>query len=179
MLREALRHAATERRSEVKTQPALVGPPGKRAERRLVQMLMEADEFRSRLVREVQEEQLYRGLETEKIFAALVEASPAGERPDVNALATALSERDRRLLFEIAFEGPPEAAWAEAESCLDALRLRKTEDELAAMQGELSSHPAAQAPSSNEQLRKLLARKLSSSENKHTPGHLGCWVELL
>ncbi len=160
VLREALRKAATERRSEVKTQPALVGQTGKRAERRLLQILLETDEFRSRLLREIQDEQLYSGLETEKIFAALAAASPAGERPDVNALAAALGERDRRLLFEIAFEGPPEAAWAEAESCLDALRLRKTEDELAAMQGELSAHPAAQAPSNNDELRKLLARKL-------------------
>ncbi len=49
VLREALRRAAAERRSEVKTHPALVGRAGKPAERRLVQLLLEADEFRARL----------------------------------------------------------------------------------------------------------------------------------
>ena len=74
VLREALRRAAAERRSEVKTQPELVGQPAKPAERRLMQMLMEAEEFRERLAEEIREDALHRGLETEKIFAALLDA---------------------------------------------------------------------------------------------------------
>ena len=46
VLRESMRKAASERRSEVKARPELVGRVGKPAERRLVQMLIEAEEFR-------------------------------------------------------------------------------------------------------------------------------------
>ena len=49
VLRESMRKAASERRSEVKARPELVGRVGKPAERRLVQMLIEAEEFRSQL----------------------------------------------------------------------------------------------------------------------------------
>ena len=160
VLREALRRAATERRSEVKTQPALVGQLGKKAERRLVQMLMEADDFRARLVNDIREDQLHRGLETEKIFDVLLEVCAAGHRPELNAMAPALDAKDRRLLFEIAFEGTPEGQWSEAESCLDVLRLRKTEEELAAMQSQLNAHPTALAPTNSNEMRRLLARKL-------------------
>jgi DNA primase len=63
VLREALRKAATERRSEVKTRPELVGRHGGRpAERRLIKMLAEAEGFREALARELQKEALYEGL---------------------------------------------------------------------------------------------------------------------
>ena len=62
VLREALRRAAAERRSEVKTQPALAGRAAKPAERRLVQMLMEPSDFRERLSEEIRAHELHRGL---------------------------------------------------------------------------------------------------------------------
>jgi DNA primase len=160
VLREGLRRAAADRRSEVKTQPGQIGHLGKSAERRLVQMLMDSDEFRAQLVNEIRNEQLHRGLETEKIIAVLLEACGEGERPDMTVLATTLDEKDRRLVFEIAFEGTLEAQWTEAESCLDVLRLRKTEQELAAMQQLLSAHPVAEPPSNSDEMRRLLAKKL-------------------
>ena len=118
VLREALRRAATERRSEVKPKAELLGPAGKPAERRLVQMLIEAEDFREKLAHEIAVDDLHRGLETERIFEALVMPA-AGEKPDAAALAAALEERDRRLLFEILFEPAartppgkkPRAAW--------------------------------------------------------------------
>src|SRR3984885_13114526 len=82
VLRESMRKAASERRSEVKARPELVGRVGNPAERRLVQMLIEADEFRTQLAEEIRAEELHRGLESERILATLIEASAAGVRPD-------------------------------------------------------------------------------------------------
>ena len=79
VLRAALSKAATERRSEVKTQPELVGRAAKPVERRLIRMLAEGEGFRRELAQQLQQGQLYLGLETEKIFAALVAGSFSGE----------------------------------------------------------------------------------------------------
>lgn len=116
VLRESLRKAAAERRSEVKAKPELVGRPARPVERRLIRMLAEAEEFRVVLAQHLQESQLYLGLETEKIIAALILANLSGEPVQVTELAGMLEERERRLLFEILFEGPIEARWEEAES---------------------------------------------------------------
>ena len=157
VLRESMRKAANERRSEVKARPELVGRAGKPAERRLVQMLIEAEEFRSQLAQEIRAGELHRGLETERILEALVGVCELGERPDAASLSMALEERDRRLLFEIAFEtgGPP--TWEEAQSCLAVLRRRRAEEELATVQRQIETQ-AAVAGSSGE-LRRLLERK--------------------
>ena len=159
VLRESLRRAATERRSEVKAKPELMARAGKPAERRLIQMLVEAEGFREQLVRELRASELgelYRGLETERIFAVLVSACESGRRPDPAVLAEALEEKDRRLLFEIAFEPAAEASWEEAQSCLGVLKRRQAEAELAAVQKQIESQPPAPA---GEELRRLLARK--------------------
>jgi DNA primase len=158
VLREALRRAANERRSEVKTNPSLIGRPAKPAERRLVQLLMEADEFRARLAGEIRDEGLYQGLETERIFAALLDTCASGNRPDMNTIAQTLDGRDRQLLFEIAFEGTTQVDWAEAESCVDVLRLRRAEEELAAVQKQIEAEPVG--GSAGDELNRLLGRKL-------------------
>jgi len=156
VLREALRRAATERRSEVKAKPELMASAAKPAERRLLRMLVEAESFRERLARELRGGELgplYRGLETQQIFAALVEACESGAAPDPAALAEALEEKDRRLLFEIVFERVAEHSWDEAESCLGVLRRRQAQAELAAVQKEIEAGPAS------DELRRLLGRK--------------------
>ena len=152
VLREALRRAAAERRSEVKPKAELLGPAVRHVERRLMQMLMEAEGFREKLARALVAEALHRGLETERIFEVLV--SRVGERPDAATLSAALEERDRRVLFETLFEVSAEATWEEAESCLAVLRSRPVEQELAELQRKIE----AQAPA--EDLNRLLARRL-------------------
>ena len=69
VLRESMRKAASERRSEVKARPELVGRAGKPAERRLVQILIESEDFRARLAQEIRAEELHKGLEVERILA--------------------------------------------------------------------------------------------------------------
>src|SRR5947207_578119 len=101
VLRAALSKAAAERHSEVKTQPELVGRPAKPVERRLIRMLADAEGFRQELAKQLQNAGLYRGLETEKIFEALVIASLSGQPVQATEVGEALEDRDRRLLFEI------------------------------------------------------------------------------
>jgi hypothetical protein len=160
VLREALRRAAAERHAQVKTDPRLAGRAVKPAERRLVQMLIEPNEFRERLSEEIRAGKLHLGLETEKIMGVLVEACAAGAEEDTTALAAKLEERERRLLFEIAFDSGVEASWMEAESCLEVLRRRKSEEELAMVQREIESCVASGGGATAEQLRTLQARKL-------------------
>jgi DNA primase len=159
VLRESMRKAATERRSEVKARPELVGRAGKPAERRLVQMLIEAEAFRAQLAQEIRAEELHRGLESERILAALVEACATGVRPDAAELALALEDRDRRLLFEIAFESAAPPTWEEAESCLAVLRRRRAEEELSVVQKQIESFAAAAGAGAGGELRLLLERK--------------------
>jgi len=153
VLRAALSKAATERRSEVKTQPELVGRAAKPVERRLLRMLAEAEGFRHELAQQLQNARLYQGLETEKIFAALVAACLSGEPLQATEVAATLEERDRRLLFEILFEEANEPTWEEALSCIEALQNRRAERELADVQRSIEANPAA------PELRGLLEKK--------------------
>jgi len=153
VLRAALSKAASERRSEVKTQPELVGRAARPAERRLIRMLAEAEGFRHELAQQLQNARLYHGLETEKIFTALIVASLSGEPVQASEVAAILEERDRRLLFEILFEEASEATWEEAVSCIEALQHRQAERELAEVQRTIEANP------SNPELRGLLERK--------------------
>ncbi len=153
VLRAALSKAATERRSEVKTQPELVGRAAKPVERRLIRMLAEAEGFRLELAQHLQNARLYHGLETEKIFAALVIASLSGQPVQATEVAGVLEERDRRLLFEILFEEANEPTWEEAMSCIEALQHRQAERELADVQRSIEANPAA------PEMRGLLEKK--------------------
>ena len=153
VLRAALSKAAAERRSEVKIQPELVGRAAKPVERRLIRMLAEAEGFRRELAQSLQTGQLYHGLETEKIFTALIVASLSGTPVQPSEVAAMLEERDRRLFFEILFEETSEATWEEAESCLEALRTRQVEHELAEVQRGIEANPSGTA------MRELLTKK--------------------
>jgi len=159
VLREALRRAAAERRSEVKTQP-VTGRAAKPAERRLVQMLMETNDFRVRLAEEIRAQELHRGLETEKILSALLEVCAAGEAPDATTVGPKLDDKNRRLLFEMAFESGAESSWEEAESCLEVLRCRKSEEELAVVQRQIEACAGSGTEGDADELRTLQARKL-------------------
>jgi DNA primase len=139
VLREALRRAAADRRSEVKPKPELLASVIKPAERQLIRMLAEASGFRARLGREMTEGALHRGLETERILNALISA--ADGEIDMAALAATLEPRDRRILFEVIFDSAPEPTWEAAESCLELLRGRKIASELADLERKILSQP--------------------------------------
>ena len=154
VLRAALSKAAAERRSEVKTQPELVGRAAKPVERRLIRMLAEEEGFRRELAQQLQDAQLHVGLETEKIFSVLIEAGVSGQAVQATEIAARLEQRDQRVLFEILFDDAGEATWDEAQSCLEVLRRRHAEKELAEVQHSIEANPAA------GDLRSLLERKM-------------------
>jgi DNA primase len=160
VLRESLRRAAAERRSEVKPKAELLGPAVKPAERQLLKMLIEAEGFREKLAREIVAMGLHRGLETERIFEALI--SKVEERPDPATLAAALEERDRRLLFGVLFEPSEEGTWEAAESCLDVLRGLQIEHELAELQRRIDAKPPM------EEVMKLGTRRLELQKQRKT-----------
>jgi DNA primase len=153
VLRAALSKAAAERRSGLKVAPELVGRAAKPAERRLIRMLAEADEFRKELAEQLKDAKLYEGLETEKVFAVLIAANLAGSAMDATEIAAGLEERDRRMLFEILFEESSELTWEEAASCLESLQNRQAERALADVQRSIEANPAP------AELRSLLEKK--------------------
>jgi DNA primase len=152
VLREALRKAAAERRSEVKQRVELISPVVKPAERRLMQMLVDASSFRERLAQEIASAGLHRGLETERIFEALI--ARATEPADAAQIAGELNDRDRHLLLEIVFDTSSEAEWQEAESCLSVLRDRRVQEELLDLQKRIESKPTG------EELSRLMKRRI-------------------
>jgi DNA primase len=152
VLREELRRAAIERRSEVKPKAGLLAPVVKPAERQLIRMLIESGGFREKLAHQLAADALHRGLESEKILDLLI--SKVGDAPDPTALAAALEEKDRRLLFEVLFENSGEATWESAESCLSVLRSRRDELELAELQRKIESK------ASPSELNRLLTQRL-------------------
>jgi DNA primase len=153
VLRAALSKAAAQRHSELKIPPELMGRSAKPVERRLIRMLAEAEGFRRELAQQLQTAQLHHGLETEKVFTALITASLAEEPMQATEVATQLEERDRRIFFEILFEEASEATWEEAVSCVEALQYRQAERELADVQRSIEANP------SGPEMRGLLEKK--------------------
>lgn len=153
VVRAALTKAASERRSEVKLKPELVRQSAKPAERRLIRMLAEAEGFRRELAQHLQHSKLYLGLETERIFAALIVASQSGEPFHASEVGALLGDRERRLFFEILFEEAQEPAWEEAQSCLDTLARDQIARELREVQLGIEANPAGSS------MKELLTRK--------------------
>jgi len=153
VLRAALSKAAAERRSGLKVAPELVGRAAKPVERRLIRMLAEADSFRRELAQRLSAAELCTGLETEKVFTALIAANLAGSTMEPTEIAAGLEERDRRMLFEILFEESSGLTWEEAESCLESLQNRQTERALADLQRSIEANPAS------PEMRTLLSKK--------------------
>jgi DNA primase len=153
VLRAQLSKAATERRSELKAQPELLGRITKPVERRLIRMLADAEDFKAELARRLQQERLYEGMEAEKIIAALIAGNLTSPPMATSDIAGTLDDRDRRLLFEVLFEEEDLATWEEAESCLAALQRRQVERAVAEIQRDIEAQP------SGANLRGLLERK--------------------
>jgi len=157
VLREALRRAAAERRGEVRPKAELLTPAIAPAERRLMQMLAEPNSIRERLAREISENQLHHGIESEKIFEILIASAESGQALDASALAEVLNEPDRQMLFEALFENSQAVNWNEAESCLSVLRQRTMSRELVEELVDLQKKIESKLPL--DELKDLLARR--------------------
>ncbi|MFQ5777401.1 MAG: DNA primase [Terriglobia bacterium] len=136
LVREALRRAAVERRSEIKLRPeaaeALKSGAVKPAERRLLQILLANEEIRADVLKELEDAAAHRGAGLEAVFEQVLTLARAGEAITAQALAERVGEAERRLLFELSFEESAHAAGSleEARSCLAALEARNWEGRL-------------------------------------------------
>jgi uncharacterized protein YfcZ (UPF0381/DUF406 family) len=77
----------------------------------------------------------------------------SGQEMQATEIGSVLEDRDRRMFFEILFEPIQEASWEEAESCLEALKKRRVEQELANVQRNIEANPSGAA------MKELLTRK--------------------
>ncbi|MBV9885439.1 MAG: DNA primase [Acidobacteria bacterium] len=153
VLRSELAKAAQERRDQIKVKPELIGRSAKPVERRIIRMLAEAESFRLELAHQINQAKLHLGLETEKILSALIAPVLAGDPVQATEIGAKLDDRDRRVLFEILFEDSSELTWEEAESCIETLKQRRAERELAEVQRGIEANPTG------PELRTLLERK--------------------
>jgi DNA primase len=164
VLRAALSKAAGERRSHLNLKPELVSRTAKPVERRLIRMLAEAESFRNELADRLQAGGLYQGLETERIFAALIVASLSGRAVQAAEIAGMLEERDRRLFFEILLEEASDSTWDEAQSCLETLERRRVERELAEVQRGIEAQPTGPALRDLLERKQVLMRRLAAGQ---------------
>ena len=126
-------------------------------------MLAEADGFRRELAQHLQGSQLYRGLETERIFAALIVANLSDQPLLPSEVGAALEDRDRRQLFEILFEEANQPAWEEAQSCLETLARKQIERELGEVQRGIEANPTGNAMIALLQRKQELMRRLAAA----------------
>src|SRR5260370_2801474 len=104
---------------------------------------------------------MYHGLETEKVFAAVVIAILSGQPVQATEVGAVLEERDRRLFFEILFEDTNEPTREEAMSCVEALHHRQAEQELADVQRSIQANPPAPEMPGLPGKKQELLRRLS------------------
>ncbi|MFQ5664638.1 MAG: DNA primase, partial [Terriglobia bacterium] len=162
LLRAELRRAALERRPEMKLRPeaAEVIEQGgvKPAERRLLQILLENQAIRADLLKELEDTAAHKGAGLEAVFEEVLGLARTGEALTATGLGARVGEAERRLLFELAFADSPNAAGTleEGRSCLAAMRRRKLEAELRALQRQIQQ---AEQAKDGPQLRELLGRK--------------------
>jgi len=131
LLREELRRAAGERR------PAVVGRPreyrASAAERKLLRAFLESTEVMDELLPGLVSEGVLKGMVTEDLFLKLLEARNAGQAVDVHTLGEGLSAENQHLVHESLLASDEVPSREDAIRFSDALRRRKIERELSAL----------------------------------------------
>jgi DNA primase len=166
LVREELRRAALERRTEIKLRPEVAKIVArsevKPAERRLLQILLENAGIRADILLELEDAGAHKGAGFERVFERVLALARESTELTPAALAdpeaSGLSEAERRLVFELAFEEGPEVAGSleEARSCLAAMQRRKLEGELREVQRQIQD---AEKAGDSARLRTLLGQK--------------------
>ena len=131
LLREELRRAAVDRRTDV-----AVGPREYKAspsERKLLRAFLENLEVMDEFLPGLVSDGVLNGLVTEDLFRKLLEARSAGENVDIHTLGESLSAENRTLLHESLLASDEVPGREDAIRFCDALRRRKIERELSAV----------------------------------------------
>jgi hypothetical protein len=87
----------------------------------------------------------------------------AGQPVQATEIAATLEERDRRQLYEILFEATSELTWEEAQSCVEALRHRQAEKQLADVQRSIEANPGPPEMRNLLQKKQKLMRQLAAA----------------
>jgi DNA primase len=131
LLREELRRAAVERRTDVVSRPRQFKASD--AERKLLRAFLESPEVLDELLPGLVSEGVLKGLVAEDVFLKLLEARNAGKPVDVHTLGESLSAENQHLLHESLLASDEVPSQEDAARFSNALRRRKIERELSAL----------------------------------------------
>jgi DNA primase len=131
LLREELRRAAGERRTDVVSRPREYKASA--AERKLLRAFLESHEVMDELLPALVADGVLTGLVTEHLFLKLLELRNAGEAVELHALGECLSSEDQNLLHESLLASNEVPGREDAIRFCDALRRGKIERELSAL----------------------------------------------
>jgi len=131
LLREELRRAAVERRPNVVSRPREY--KASEAERKLLRAFLESPEVMDELLPGLVSEGVLKGMVAEDVFLKLLEARNAGGAVDVHTLGESLSAENQNLLHECLLASDEVPSRDDAVRFSNALRRRKIERELSAL----------------------------------------------
>jgi len=131
LLREELRRAAVERRTDGVTRAREF--KASEAERKLLGAFLEDVELMDELLPALRADGVLSGLVAEGVFTKLLELRSSGEPVDIHALGESLSAQDQNLLHECMLASEEVPGREDAIKFADALRRKKIERELTAL----------------------------------------------
>jgi DNA primase len=149
LLREELKRAAVERRPEIAGRPTeFKASP---AERKLLRAFIEEPAVMDELLPGLVSDGILSGLVTEEIFTRLLEVRNSGETVDIHSFSENLNSEGRQLLHECLLASEDIPSREDAIRFCDALRRRKIERELSAL------NPAIDAAGKEQDWTRLAA----------------------
>lgn len=146
LLREELKRAAVGRRPAVDKPRKYAATP---TERKLLRLFLENDEVQDNLLPGLVSEGILEGLVTKDVFAKMLEIRNAGERMEIHRLEAMLSSENQQLVHECLLSSEDIPAPEDAFKYCAALRRRKIERELSAL------NPAIAAAGRNQDWSRL------------------------
>jgi DNA primase len=144
LLREELRRAAGEGRSEIQTEAGALAAKATPAEKQLLRAFMESDELADEFLAKLVEEGNCEGLVTEAVFRQLLELRRHGEKVEPSRLAEWLTPEAERLVFECLFDSGEAPEREQISACYRALRRRRVERERDRLQAAIQEAERAQ-----------------------------------
>lgn len=176
LLLQELRRAVGRRGGRVEVRQEFTPPPMKDAERRLLKIFLDNEEFRPDIAAELEGGEVLQGTVTESIFRACLAALESEEPFDLTTIGAQLEEPARRLLYDVAFEQEDGGTLEEARACLAALEARGWEARLKEMSRQIEA--AAQQKDSEEVARltrekQELSRRWQEFRRRHFKDSIG------
>ena len=156
LLREELKRAAAESRTQVKTQEQPAEAKSTLAERQLLRAVLESEALADEILPAIAGEDLCAGLATEQLFKKILQAREQGGTIEVSRIEEWGGSEGQRMAFGSLFDSgePPDSE--QVNSCLLALRRRKIERQRDHLQVSIE---AAERAKDSTRLSQLLQDK--------------------